>query len=108
VHYAAAHYYNPKKAASDDFSPFWEFISGPLNAGSFGPNSTDGTFGPEVVFSKAPPAGQSNLSPYAGLQFFGEVHIDRHSKAMTVELKDINGDAVFNKTLLAEKRHGKH
>lgn len=107
VHYAAAHYYNPKKAAADDFSPFWEFISGPLNAGSFGPNSTDGTFGPEVVFSKAPPAGRANLSPYAGLQFFGEVHIDRQSKAMTVELKDINGDAVFSKTLLAETKGDK-
>ena len=108
VHYAAAHYYNPKKAATNDFSPFWEFVSGPLNAGTFGPNSTDGTFGPEVVFSKAPPAGQSNLSPYAGLQFFGEVHIDRHSKAMIVELKDINGDAVFSKTLDAEIRDDKH
>jgi alkaline phosphatase D len=108
VHYAAAHYYNPKNAASDDFSPFWEFISGPLNAGSFGPNSTDGTFGPEVVFSKAPPAGQANLSPYAGLQFFGEVQIDRRSKAMTVQLKDINGDAVFSKKLPAERRRDKH
>ncbi|MCG6969284.1 MAG: alkaline phosphatase D family protein [Gammaproteobacteria bacterium] len=107
VHYAAAHYYNPKIAASDDFSPFWEFISGPLNAGSFGPNSTDGTFGPEVVFSMAPPAGQANLSPYAGLQFFGEVHIDKRSKAMTVELKDINGDAVFSKILSAEKKNKK-
>ncbi len=103
VHYAAAHYYNPEKAATDDFNPFWEFISGPLNAGSFGPNSTDGTFGPEVVFSKAPPAGQSNLSPYAGLQFFGEVNIDKRSKAMKVALKDLNGETVFSKTLRARK-----
>ena len=107
VHYAAAHYYDPKKAASDDFSPFWEFISGPLNAGTFGPNSTDGTFGPQVVFSMAPPAGQANLSPYAGLQFFGEVNIDRQSTDMTVQLKDINGHAVFSKTLTAEKSDGK-
>ncbi|MDO9103728.1 MAG: alkaline phosphatase D family protein [Methylovulum sp.] len=102
VHYAAAHYYDPSKASSKDFNGFWEFVSGPLNAGSFGPNTTDGTFGPQVVFYKAPPAGQSNLSPYAGLQFFGEVNIDKASQAMTVDLKDINGDAVFSKTLSAE------
>ncbi len=102
VHYAAAHFYDPKMAQSKDFKPFWEFVAGPLNAGSFGPNSTDGTFGPQVVFSKAPQAGQSNLSPYAGLQFFGEVNIDRKSRSLTVDLKDINGIPVFSKTLNAE------
>ena len=102
VHYAAAHYYDPTKAASKDFAPFWEFVAGPLNAGSFGPNSTDGTFGPQVAFYKAPPAGQVNLSPYAGLQFFGEVNIDKKSRAMTVDLKDIDGAVVFSKTLPAE------
>jgi len=100
VHYAAAHYYDPDKASTKDFVPFWEFVAGPLNAGSFGPNSTDNTFGPQVVFAKAPPAGQANLSPYAGLQFFGEVNIDKKSKALTVDLKDLNGDVVFSKTLL--------
>jgi len=108
VHYAAAHFYNPEKASTSDFSPFWEFIAGPLNAGSFGPNSTDGTFGPEVVFSKAPPAGQSNLSPYAGLQFFGEVNIDKQTKSMTVDLKDINGNIVFNKVLPAKIDNNEH
>jgi len=102
VHYAAAHYYDPAQAATKDFAPFWEFVAGPLNAGSFGPNSTDGTFGPQVAFYKAPPAGQVNLSPYAGLQFFGEVNIDKKSRAMTVDLKDIAGAVVFSKTLPAE------
>ena len=101
VHYATAHFYNPGKAQTKYFSPFWEFVAGPLNAGSFGPNSTDGTFGPQVVFSKAPPSGQSNLSPYAGLQFFGEVNIDKNSKTLTVDLKDIGGTTIFNKTLPA-------
>lgn len=103
VHYAAAHYYDPSKAANKNFSPFWEFVAGPLNAGSFGPNTTDGTFGPQVVFSKAPPAGQSNLSPYAGLQFFGEVNINKHNKALTVDLKDVEGVSLFSKTLYAER-----
>jgi alkaline phosphatase D len=110
VHYAAAHYYDPSKAQTKDFSPFWEFVAGPLNAGTFGPNTTDGTFGPQVVFSKTPPAGKANLSPYAGLQFFGEVNIDKHSRAMTVDLKDIDGAVVFSKTLPAEaeREHEHH
>lgn len=103
VHYAAAHYYDPSKAQTQDFSPFWEFVAGPLNAGSFGPNTTDATFGPQVVFAKAAPAGQVNLSPYAGLQFFGEVNIDKGSRALTVDLKDISGAPVFSKTLPAEQ-----
>jgi alkaline phosphatase D len=99
VHYAAAHYYDPAKAQTKDFKPFWEFVAGPLNAGSFGPNTTDGTFGPQVIFSKAPPAGQVNLSPFAGLQFFGEVNINNSNESLTVDFKDINGDRVFSKTL---------
>lgn len=102
VHYAAAHYYDPMKAATSDFLPFWEFVAGPLNAGSFGPNSSDGTFGLQVMFSKAPPAGQSNLSPYAGLQFFGNVTLKQENKNLTVDLIDISGLTVFSKTLLAE------
>jgi alkaline phosphatase D len=37
VHYAAAHYCNPDKAQFQGFEPFWEFVSGPLHAGTFGP-----------------------------------------------------------------------
>ena len=58
VHYTAAHYYNPDKAAFQDFEPFWEFVSGPLHAGTFGPNALDGTFGPEVKYVKAPTEDQ--------------------------------------------------
>jgi alkaline phosphatase D len=99
VHYCAAHYYDPQQAAFTDFDGFWEFVSGPLNAGSFGPNTLDATFGPQVVFSKAPPPGQVNLSPYAGLQFFGEVNIDSRSGELTVDLRDLGGASVFAKTL---------
>jgi alkaline phosphatase D len=102
VHYCAAHYYDPGKAAFNDFDGFWEFVSGPLNAGSFGPNTLDGTFGPQVVFFKAPPAGQVNLSPYSGLQFFGEVNISAQTADMTVDLRDINGVSVFTRTLPAQ------
>lgn len=99
VHYCAAHYYDPQHAAFSDFDGFWEFVSGPLNAGSFGPNTLDATFGPQVMFFKAPPAGQANLSPYAGLQFFGEVNIDGRSGMLTVDLRDLEGTSVYSKTL---------
>lgn len=107
VHYAAAHYYNPESAATSDFLPFWEFVSGPLNAGSFGPGTKDKTFGIEVDFEMAPGTEglPQNSSPYAGLQFFGEVNIDRRSKKMTVDLKDINGSVVYSRTLTPDQRH---
>jgi alkaline phosphatase D len=102
VHYCAAHYYDPNQAKFQEFDPFWEFVSGPLNAGSFGPNTLDPTFGPQVRFSKAPPAGQVNLPPSAGLQFFGQVDIDSRSKDMVVALKDIDGKEVFSQRLHAK------
>jgi alkaline phosphatase D len=104
VHYCAAHYYDPQRAAFNDFEGFWEFVAGPLNAGSFGPNTLDGTFGPQVVFSKAPPAGQVNLSPLAGLQFFGEVNIDARNGELTVDLRDLAGSSVYSKTLAPRSR----
>lgn len=100
VHYCAAHYYDPSKATGfQDFDGFWEFVAGPLNAGTFGPNALDNSFGPQQVFAKAPPAGQANLSPYAGYQFFGEVNIDGDSAELTVDLRDIDGVSVFSKAL---------
>jgi len=102
VHYTAAHYYDPAKAQFTDFRPFYEFVSGPLNSGTFGPGEMDNTFGPQVLFYKAPPAGQFNLSPAAGLQFFGEVNIDAESRAMTVSLKDMMGIILYEKKLDAE------
>src|SRR4029079_1031195 len=103
VHYTAAHYYDPARARFQDFEPFWEFVSGPLNAGTFGPNALDNTFGPQVMFQKTPPAGQFNLPPSAGLQFFGDVHIDSRSHDMTVSLRDIDGVQVFSQRLAARQ-----
>ncbi len=102
VHYTAAHYYDPNAAQFQEFAPFWEFVSGPLHAGTFGPNPLDDTFGPKVVFQKAPPAGQANLAPSAGLQFFGQVDIDGASEVMTVTLKDLAGTALFTQELMPE------
>jgi alkaline phosphatase D len=65
VHYTAAHHYDPNRARFQEFTPFWEFVSGPLNAGTFGPGELDDTFGPQLVFAKTPPPGQVNLPPSA-------------------------------------------
>jgi alkaline phosphatase D len=95
VHYTAAHYYDPARARFTEFSPFWEFVSGPLHAGTFGPAQLDDTFGPQVIFQKAPPPGMANLPPSAGLQFFGEVTIDGATERMTVALKDLTGATLY-------------
>ncbi|MEC9344104.1 MAG: alkaline phosphatase D family protein, partial [Pseudomonadota bacterium] len=99
VHYTAAHYYDPTKAQFQDFEPFWEFVSGPLHAGTFGPNALDRTFGPEVRFVKAPEAGTFNLPPSAGLQFFGLVDIDGATEQMTVRLMDRSDTQLWKTTI---------
>jgi alkaline phosphatase D len=97
VHYAAAHYYNPDRAQFQDFDPFWEFVSGPLHAGTGGPNQLDNTFGPEVKFSKT--AEGRVLSPMDGLQFFGHVAIEGATGRCTVTLRDRADTALWSMTL---------
>lgn len=104
VHYTAAHYYDPRKAQFTEFDPFWEFVSGPMHAGTFGPSDTDDTFGIQVVYQKAPPPGQSNLPPSAGFQFFGEVEIEARTGEMTVTLRDIEGAALHKQVLHPERK----
>ncbi|WP_030174575.1 alkaline phosphatase D family protein [Spirillospora albida] len=102
VHYTAAHYYDPAKAGFSDFDPFWEFVSGPLNAGAFGPNRLDTTFGATVAFQQAPP--RANTSPAEGHQFFGEVAIDAASRALTVRLRDLDGRVLHARELTPRRR----
>lgn len=97
VHYTAAHHYSPDRAAYQDFDPFWEFVSGPLNAGAFGPNALDGTFGPQAVFQAVSP--RASASPLEGSQFFGQVDIDARTKQLTVRLNDVDGRTLFTQTL---------
>ncbi|MFD0904539.1 alkaline phosphatase D family protein [Actinomadura sediminis] len=97
VHYTAAHHYDPSRAAFQDFDPFWEFVSGPLNAGAFGPNTLEGTFGPRLDFFRAPQ--RPNTSPAEGFQHFGEVALDGDSGDLTVRLRDIDGAVLYTRTL---------
>ncbi|WP_406150908.1 alkaline phosphatase D family protein [Streptomyces sp. NBC_01012] len=97
VHYTSAQHYAPERAAFKDFAPFWEFVSGPLAAGSFPANALDGTFGPDRVFVRAP--DRENVSPMEQPQFFGEVDIDGGSGELTVRLRAQGGDVLFTKVL---------
>jgi alkaline phosphatase D len=100
VHYTAAHYCDPNKATFQDFEPFWEFVSGPIHAGTFGPNALDKTFGPQLVYVKAPSKEQGqNLPPSEGMQFFGHIAIDGASQQMTVTLKDADDRSLWAKIL---------
>ena len=101
VHYCAAHHYSPERAAFQDFDPFWEFVAGPINAGTFGPGQLDGTFGPEVAFFKA--GAYANESPRSGeSQYFGHVDLGEDD-LFTVSLRNANGGVLWSKELHPER-----
>ncbi len=97
MHYTAAHYYDPNAAVFQDFEPFWEFVSGPIHAGTWRPQPLDNTFGPRAVFQKGCSGEQGDdLAPCFGLQFFGEVEIDGATEVMTVTLKDVEDQSLWS------------
>jgi len=97
LHYTTAHYYDPNRAVFQDFAPFWEFVSGPLHAGTWTPVPMERTFGPQVMFQKAAsPEQGDNLAPCFGLQFFGHVAIDGATGKLTVTLKDVADRALWS------------
>jgi alkaline phosphatase D len=86
VHYAAAHRYDPGAAVFTNFDPFWEFVAGPLHAGTFSPGAVDPTFGCTQVFTGVPPGMKPNRPPSAGFQFFGTLSIEPATRRMTAAL----------------------
>jgi len=102
VHYASATHYRPERAQFTDFKPFWEFVGGPLHAGTFGPGEIDKTFGPDVKFVSVPPGMKQNRPPSDGLQFFGIGRVDARSKALTVSLHGLDGTKLYSVELPPE------
>jgi len=97
LHYTAAHYYDPNQAVFQNFAPFWEFVSGPIHAGTWTSSRLDKTFGPRVVYQNAASQTQGeNLAPCFGLQFFGQVAIDGATGVLTVTLKDVHDRALWS------------
>lgn len=99
VHYCAAHYYHPSKARFTEFDPFWEFVAGPLHAGTFGPNALDPTFGPEVRFLGIPEGMKPNRPPSDGLQFYGRFVVEAKTEALRASLHRRDGREIFATTL---------
>lgn len=103
VHYAAAHYYDPSRARFQEFLPFWEFVAGPLHAGTFGPGTLDDTFGPQLKFSAIPPGTRGNRPPSDGLQFFGALRIDGKTEVLTASLRNTAGQVLYQVDLNPER-----
>ena len=103
VHYCAAHHYDPSRAKFTEFTPFWEFVAGPLNAGTFGPNALDATFGPEAKFVGVPKGMKPNRPPSEGYQFFGTMKINARTRAMTVALHNLKGENLYTVELPSER-----
>jgi alkaline phosphatase D len=102
VHYPAAFRYTPEKAAFTEFDPFWEFVAGPINAGTFGPGQMDMTFGPDIKFVGVPEGMKQNRSPFEGLQFYGIGRIDGATGVLTMSLHDIDGKRLYGVDLEPE------
>jgi alkaline phosphatase D len=98
VHYAAAHHYAPERARFKGFDPFWEFVAGPLHAGTFTVKPLDETFGPEVRFLGIPRDLKPNRPPSEGLQFFGTMTIGR-DQVMIVRLHDASGRTIYERPM---------
>jgi alkaline phosphatase D len=103
VHYCAAHHYDPARARFTDFDPFWEFVAGPLHAGTFGPNELDPTFGPEARFIGIPPGMKPNRPPSDGFQFFGTLRVDPKTRALTAALHDLAGKTIYRNEIEAAR-----
>ena len=99
VHYCAAHHYDPSRARFTEFNPFWEFVAGPLNAGTSGPGTLDGTFGPAVKFCGVPAGLKAGRPPSDGFQFFGTLRANARTRSMTVRLHDLSGRVLYNDEL---------
>ena len=104
VHYAAAHHYDPSRARFAEFDPFWEFVAGPLHAGTFGPNALDATFGPEVRFLGIPVGMKPNRPPSEGFQFFGRLVVDAKTDALRASLHNRDGRELYTVTLPPSRR----
>ena len=100
VHFASAVHYDPQRAAFHDFTPFCEFISGPLHAGGFPSKGVDRTFGAKQVFVKASPL--PNTPPGDQCTSFGAIEIDPETGEFAVSLCDALGSPVFTQVLLPQ------
>ena len=98
VHYAAAFHFQPERAVWKKFLPFWEFVAGPLHAGTFAPlHPPDNTFGAEEVFLGVPRDLAPNRPPSEGLQFYGKMTASQRN--LRVSLHQREGREIYSVSL---------
>jgi alkaline phosphatase D len=98
VHYAAVHRFDPGRAQTKDFDPFYELVAGPMHATAFPQKPLDDTFGPELVWSNAKDEFGTPAEPR---QSFGLLRIDGKTRALTVTFVDGYGHDLHSFTLPA-------
>ena len=82
----------------------WEFVAGPLHAGTFGPGELDATFGPQVKFTGVQRGMKGNRPPSDGLQFFGTLKINARTRVLTARLHDLAGRILFSVEVPPQRR----
>lgn len=102
VHYSAAHHFHPDRAAFREFEPFWEFISGPFHTRPGRIIHYDKTFGAQRHY-RTPRAPKGNNPPSAGYLYFGHGRIDAKTGALTVGIRDLSGQSLYEKTIEAKR-----
>lgn len=98
VHYCAAHFFDPGRAAFDDFVPFWEFIAGPFHTKPGRVRNLDRTFGPQR-FYRSPRSPNRNGPPSEGYQYFGHAEIDAKTGVLTVSFRDLDNAILYSKSI---------
>lgn len=99
LHYATATRYAPENAVFKSFDPFWEFMAGPLHAGTGRLHKLDPTFGARTEWASIPAGLGRHAPPSEGLQFYGIVEIDAKSHDLTVQVYDQEARSVYEQVL---------
>lgn len=99
VHYAAAHHFHPERSQVGQFTPFWEFVAGPINAATLGPKRLDPTFGPVVDFKSVKDSLKRGLSPLDQQQFYGMGEVDPITKQLNISLHKLTGEIIYRRSL---------
>ena len=99
VHYAAAHHFHPERAQVGQFTPFWEFVAGPINAATLGAKRLDPTFGPQLEFKSVKDSLKRGLSPLDQQQFYGMGEVDPITKQLNISLHKLTGEIIYRRSL---------
>lgn len=91
LHFATSTRFHPDNARFKDFLPFWEFMAGPLNAGTGVRHELDDTFGATTEWASIPEGIERHLAPSEGKQYYGIIEIAATGGRMTVRFYDAAG-----------------